>query len=63
MLKSLGILTGGVFIGAVGAEIVHKKYPQTVEKLKSKFCLIISEAKDAFRNGYQNATGPKPASA
>ncbi len=30
MLKSLGILIGGVFIGAVGVEVVSRKYPDTV---------------------------------
>ena len=60
MLKSLGILIGGVF---VGAEVVRKKYPDTVDKLRAKARQIISEAKEAFKNGYQNATGPKPAAA
>jgi len=63
MLKSLGILIGGVFVGAVSAEIVRKKYPDTVDKLHAKARQIISEAKEAFKNGYQNATGPKPAAA
>ena len=31
MVKSLGILIGGIFVGAVGAEIVRKKYPKTME--------------------------------
>lgn len=63
MLKTLGILIGGVFIGAVSAEVVRRKYPDTMDKLKAKTCQIASEAKEAFKNGYQNATQPKPAAA
>ncbi|MBN2593362.1 MAG: hypothetical protein JXA81_07640 [Sedimentisphaerales bacterium] len=63
MLKSLGILIGGVFIGAVSVEIVSKKYPDAVDKLRAKARRITSEAKDAFKNGYKNATHPKPAAA
>ena len=63
MFKTLGILIGGVFIGAIGAEIVRRKYPDTVDKLQAKTRQIASEAKEAFKNGYQNATQPKPAAA
>lgn len=63
MFKSLGILICGVFVGAVSIEVVRKKYPDTVDKLHAKARQIISEAKEAFNNGYQNATRPKPAAA
>lgn len=63
MLKSLGILIGGVFIGAVSAEVISKKYPGTVDKLQTKARQMTSEAKEAFKNGYKNATQPKPATA
>jgi hypothetical protein len=63
MLKSLGILLGGVFVGAVSVEFINKKYPATVNKLQAKARQITSEAKEAFKNGYQNATQPKPAAA
>ena len=61
MLKGLGILIGGVFVGAVSVEVVRKKYPDIVDKLYSKAGRTISEAKEAFKNGYHNATQPKPA--
>jgi len=61
MLKSLGILIGGVFVGAVSAEVVRKKYPDAMDKLRAKACQITSEAKEAFKNGYHNATQPNPA--
>ncbi len=63
MLKGLGILIGGVFIGAVGVEVVCRKYPDTLEKMNSKVQQVTSEAKKAFKNGYQNATKEKPATA
>ena len=59
MLKGLGILIGGVFVGAVSAEVVRKKYPDTMDKMRAKARQITSEAKEAFKNGYQNATGAK----
>ena len=61
MLKGLGILIGGVFVGAVSVEVIRKKYPETVDKLYTKTRRTISEAKEAFKNGYHNATQPKPA--
>ena len=59
MLKTLGILIGGVFVGAVSAEVVRKKYPDTMDKMRAKARQITSEAKESFKNGYQNATGAK----
>ena len=55
MLKSLGILIGGVFIGAIGVEIVRRKYPGTLDKLYAKTCETASGAKEAFKKGYANA--------
>jgi len=60
MLKSLVILIGGVFIGAVGVEVVRKKYPESLEKLYAKSCEVASGAKEAFKKGYSNAVQPKP---
>jgi len=59
MLKTLAILIGGVFVGAVSAEVVRKKYPDTMDKMRAKVRQITSEAKESFKNGYQNATQPK----
>jgi hypothetical protein len=63
MLKSLGILVAGVFIGAVSAEVIRKKYPDAIDKLRTKARQITSETKEAFKNGYNNATRPKSATA
>lgn len=71
MVKSLGILIGGIFVGAVGMEIIHKKFPKTLDKLCEKADNVASgakevcrEAKEAFKAGYENATrARKPAPA
>ena len=55
MVKSLGILIGGIFVGAVGAEILRKKSPETLDKLCTKTCEIMSGVKEAFKKGYDNA--------
>ncbi len=61
MIKSLGILVGGIFIGAVGAEILRKKCPETLGKLYTKACEITSGVNEAFKKGYKNATQPQQA--
>ena len=63
MLKTLGILIGGVFVGAVSVEVVRKKFPDAMDKLCTKTCEITSEIKEAFKNGYEKASQPKPATA
>ena len=55
MIKSLGILIGGVFIGAVSVEVFRKKYPKALDKLNSKTRDVVSGAKEAFKKGYANA--------
>ena len=55
MIKSLGILIGGVFVGAVGVEVIRKKYPEALDKLYAKTCEMASGAKEAFKKGYANA--------
>ena len=55
MFKSLGILIGGIFVGAVGAEIIRKKYPNAMEEVCAKTCEMTSGVKEAFKKGYANA--------
>ena len=59
MIKSLGVLIGGVFIGAVGVEIVRKKCPEALDKLYARTCEATSGAKEAFKKGYANAVQPQ----
>jgi hypothetical protein len=61
MIKSLGILIGGIFIGAVGAEVARKKYPDALNKLCARTREIASEVKESFRDGYKNAMHPQEA--
>ena len=61
MIKSLGILVGGIFVGAVGAEILRKKSPEILDKWCSKTCTIASGIKEAFKKGYENAMQPQQA--
>ena len=63
MLKILGILLGGVFVGAVSVEVFHRKCPDTLDNLYKKTNEAASEIKDAFKNGYEKASQPKPAAA
>ncbi len=63
MLKSLGILIGGVFVGAVSVEVVRRKCPDALDKLYAKTREVASEVKEAFKNGYKNASQTKPAAA
>jgi gas vesicle protein len=55
MIKSVGILIGGIFVGAVGAEIIRKKYSKPMKSMYDKTCEITSEIKEAFKKGYANA--------
>ena len=61
MLKSLGILIGGVFVGAVSVEVVRKKCPDALDKLYARTREIASEVKEAFKNGYKKANEPRAA--
>ena len=61
MLKNLGILLGGVFVGAVAAEIIRKKCPDIGDKLHTKICNVSSGVREAFKAGYENATQPRQA--
>ena len=58
MLKDLGILLGGVFVGAVAAEIIRKKCPGACDKLRTKTREVAAGIKEAFKAGYENATQP-----
>lgn len=61
MLKTLGVLAGGLFVGAVGVEVLRRKCPDALDRLYATVRKIASEAREAFKSGYENATRPKPA--
>jgi len=59
MLKSIGVILGGVFIGAVGMEVFRRTCPGGMDKLYSKTREVALGAKGAFKNGYASATRSK----
>jgi isocitrate dehydrogenase kinase/phosphatase len=61
MIKSIGALLGGIFIGAVAMEIVRRKYPNAFDKVYGGAREVASGAKEAFEQGYANATRPPAA--
>ena len=61
MLKSLGILIGGIFVGAVSVEVIRKKCPEALDKFYTKTREIASEVKEAFKNGYEKASQARAA--
>ena len=63
MLKALGILIGGVFVGAVGAEVIQKKYPDALGKLYTKPREMVHEMTEAFKNGYKKVNQSRTATA
>ena len=56
MLRTLGVVLGGVFVGAVAMEIVHKKYPRALETFYGKVGELGAGIKEGFKEGYQNTT-------
>ncbi len=56
MLKELGILCAGIFVGAVGAELIRKSGPKFVNKVGQKTNQTITNLRKAFIAGYKDAT-------
>ncbi len=64
MDEKLGILIGGIFVGVVAAEIMHKAWPGGLNKLCAKVGKLTHTAKEAFAEGYRESLGTsEPASA
>ena len=55
MIKGLGIMIGGIFVGAVGVEIIRRKCPDALDKLYTKTNEMTSGVKEAFKKGYENS--------
>jgi hypothetical protein len=60
MFKGLAIMIGGIFVGAVGMEILRRKCPHGLDSLYAKTREMTSAARDAFKVGYENVTRPEP---
>lgn len=54
MMKSVGAVLAGVFIGAAATEILRRKYPDALGKLYDSIRETAATAKDAFKKGYEN---------
>lgn len=61
MFKGLGLLIGGIFVGAVGMEIYRRECPDALKNLYKKAGDVAVEAKEAFKKGYDDAVSPKKA--
>ena len=55
MIKSFGVLLGGVFVGAVGMELFRRNCPETLDGLYAKARNATSGAVEAFKKGYKKA--------
>lgn len=62
MLRTLGIVIGGMFVGAVVMEVINKRCPRTMDKLYAKVDELAAAMKEGFREGYQS-TGKSEAAA
>lgn len=58
MEKTLGVLIGGIFVGAVVMEIVHRKCPERLDEFYSKAGELASAMKEGFREGYRSVAKP-----
>jgi hypothetical protein len=65
-IKTIGVLLAGVFVGAVAVEILNKKSPEFMKKVRKKADNTakasrksLNAVKDAFVEGYkEKATQP-----
>lgn len=63
MLNGVVALTGGIFLGAVGAEIIRRKWSHALDGLYAKSREVTSAAKEAFKRGYQRAAQSRQSAA
>jgi len=61
MLKTAGILIGGIFVGAVAVEIVRKSRPGILDKFYADASRMTSGIKAAFKEGYKGVAGRREA--
>ena len=61
MLKTLSVLVGGIFVGAVAVEILRKNRPDVLERLYADGSRIARGIKTAFNEGYQSTPNTQEA--
>ena len=59
MGKGLCVMIAGIFVGAVGMEILRRTCPQALDKLSAKVREAASGAAEAFKAGYEKVTRPE----
>ena len=57
--KCLGVMIAGIFVGAVGMELLCRQYPGAFGKLHTKVRKMTSGAKEAFKAGYDKVRQPE----
>ena len=58
MLKTLGAIVGGIFVGAVAVEILRMKCPDKLDKLYAIVNDLSAGIKEGFREGYCSVSKP-----
>ena len=58
MLKTLGVVVGGIFVGAVAVEILRAKCPDKLDKFYAKVRNLSEGIKEGFREGYSSVSKP-----
>lgn len=68
-IKSLGLLIAGVFVGAIAVEILNRKKPELIKKIRDKANKTveatgksITAMKDSFVEGFTETVKPKTTS-
>ena len=68
-IKSLGLIIAGVFVGAVAVEILNKKRPKLMKKVRERANKTVEATeksmtaiKNAFVEGFTETAKPKTAS-
>jgi len=56
MLKTLGVIVGGIFVGAVAVEVLRAKCPNKLDTLYTKVSDLATGIKEGFREGYRSTS-------
>ncbi|HIJ66131.1 MAG TPA: hypothetical protein HPP77_09300 [Candidatus Hydrogenedentes bacterium] len=59
MFRTLGVVIGGMFVGAVAMEIIRKKYPESLDQLYAKASELGANIKEGFKEGFCGAAKPR----
>ena len=58
MLKTLGVIVGGISVGAVAVEILRAKCPDKLDKFYARVHDLSAGIKEGFREGYRSVSTP-----